>query len=284
MAMSDDLGPARPAELPRTTVHPVGHRGEPWEVLVRLPHGDAPGDGGRWPTVVLLDPRGTFLPTTSAAEVLTATTHGLLPPLAIVGIGPALPDDEVIDDAQRFRDFVPDVGPLPPYDPVQAGGGTDALLDAIFGRWLPAVEAMHPLDPSNRTIGGWSLSGLVACHALITRPDEVAAAIGVSPSLWAHDRRIIDRALALPAGHLEGRSLYLAAGEHEGPDWSTAWPTPPAAALELCPDMHADNAAFAAAVARAGATVHVDVLSDQSHGTSYFAAIALALIALHATG
>jgi uncharacterized protein len=269
------IGAGEPVVLPRAVRHATSHRGEPWEVTVALPPGEGP-----FPSLVVLDPAGTFLSAVAITRVLTSVTHGLLEPLAVIGVGPVLPDGQVLDDDQRARDLPPDAGPMPPTGFV-AGGGADGLVALLVDRLLPALEATYPLARGDRTIAGASLSGLFACHAIASRPDAFRRCIALSPSLWVHDRRSTARLRDLPAGRLADRALYLCAGEHEGADWSRQWPpipgTPPG-----WPDLVDATLEFAG-VARdhAGATVHADVLAGESHATTPWAGLVRGLIALH---
>ncbi len=81
----------------------------------------------------------------------------------------------------------------------------------------PWIDARYRTraDAAATGIGGSSLGGLAALELGMTRPDVFGRVAALSPSLWWHQRRVLDRALDLE-GHL-AVSIWLDAGTHEGP-------------------------------------------------------------------
>jgi predicted alpha/beta superfamily hydrolase len=61
-------------------------------------------------------------------------------------------------------------------------GGADRFLDFIQTEPIPEIEKRYRTAPY-RIFAGHSVGGLLAIHALITRPDLFNAYIAVSPSL-----------------------------------------------------------------------------------------------------
>ena len=238
------------------------------------------GEGrGLYRTVWLLDPFGTF---TTAAGIATTTTllaFGHLPPVAIIGVGPR-EVDLATATAQRFLDLTPTPSTLPHVAATAplGTGGAQVLLDLLVDELAPRLEARFPLDPSHRTIAGWSLGGLFSCHALMQRPDHFRQALAVSPSLWWNDGELVHS-----AADLAGRRLYLAAGEHER-HHREAWPPVPEAALPFVDahpiDMVDDLQRFAGSARRSGADVHTDILAGEHHITTWAAAFTRGLVHL----
>jgi len=274
--------------IPGTVHEVVTHAGREWELNMLLPHllPQHPGPMGPliegqdlYPTVWLLDPFGTF---TTAAGIATTTTLlalGHLRPLAIIGVGPR-EFDLATATAQRLLDLTPTPTRLPHVTASAplGTGGAQVLLDLLVQELAPRLEARFPLDPTNRTIAGWSLGGLFSCHALLQCPQHFHQALAVSPSLWWNDGELIHS----PAD-LTGTRMYLAAGEHERPG-REAWPPVPEALLPIVDaypiDMVEDLQRFAESARKAGADVRTDVLAGEHHITTWAAAFARGLVHL----
>jgi predicted alpha/beta superfamily hydrolase len=254
-----------------------------WEVSVAIPSGRRAGDGP-FPAVYLLDPTATFAISASIASITTVLSMGALPPIAVVGIGPAT-DDFARIMVQRNRDLTP-TEHEPPAIAGMAGmgtGGAKAFLDLVVDELIPGVEADHPLDPSDRAIGGWSLGGLFTCFALLTRPDAFRRYLAVSPSLWWDSRLLVD-AGRVAAADLAGTSVYLGVGELESEKgMERAWPPMPASARETVAgiDMVRDLLDFATLLRDRGDLVIDEVIADESHGTMWPAGVTRGLIALY---
>jgi hypothetical protein len=149
-------------------------------------------------------------------------------PAVVVGLGYATPG--VLDTTARAYDYTP---PLQGDDAAAAGaplvdprgrreGGADAFLDLLGGHIRPWIAERFPLDPRRQTLFGHSYGGLLALHALFTRPALFTRYCAASPSVWwrggplARERdRFIARARAgaLPPA---GIDLLMTAGGREG--------------------------------------------------------------------
>ena len=235
-----------------------------------------------YPTVWLLDPFGTF---TTAAGIATTTAllaFGHLPPVAIIGVGPREVDLATIT-AQRMLDLTPSPTALPHVAAAAplGTGGAQVVLDLLVEELAPRLESRYPLDPSRRTVAGWSLGGLFSCYALMQRPDHFQQALAVSPSLWWNDGELIDSPT-----NLAGRRIYLAAGEHER-DHTQAWPAVPEAMLPLVEaypiNMVEDVQHFSVSAGKAGADVRTDILAGEHHVTVWAAAFTRGLVHLFRT-
>jgi len=139
-----------------------------------------------------------------AASQSNAEFLGHFPPLFYVGIGYQNENEGMRIEANRTRDDTPTS--WAPADPKKhflkpvdydGSGGADAFLDAIERRIVPWVEAHYPVDPASRGLVGKSMGGLLATHALLTRPALFDHYLIVSPALWWDDyfRDYRDRAV-----------------------------------------------------------------------------------------
>ena len=255
-----------------------------WEVSVSLPSGPFAG-GGPYPALYLVDPMGTFVTAAAVASVTSMLSMGALPPIAIIGVGPATTDVRQIM-VQRNRDLTPSAHTPPAIagmDGMGTGGG-GAFLELLVDHVIPELEGSGlPLDPSERAIGGWSLGGLFACFAMLTRPDAFRRYLAVSPSLWWHDSLLLDEARVV-AADLAGRSAYLAVGEFESDHAiDNGWP-PATDAMRVAVagiDMRRDLLSFASLVrTRGDVSVHEDVIAGESHATIWPAAVTRGLVKL----
>jgi len=119
-----------------------------------------------------------------------------MPPLIVVGIA----------NTDRNRDLTPTHADIKnPDGTVTAfptSGGADRFLDFIQTELIPEIEKRYRTAPY-RIFAGHSFGGLLAIHALITRPDLFNAYIAVSPSLQWDDGHTLRRAQQFFATHAE---------------------------------------------------------------------------------
>lgn len=126
-----------------------------------------------YPVVFVLDGDLNFAFTAEIARYLAA--YKLIPRLIVVGVA----------NTDRVRDMTPNK-PVPAHERYASAGGADRFLRFLAEEAIPAIERSYRALPS-RTLVGHSLSGLLAVHALITRPDLFSAIIAISPSVWWND-------------------------------------------------------------------------------------------------
>ncbi len=249
-------GAAAPAERPyaieRSAVTQVtAPDGHVYRIFLSWPEGSPPSGG--WPVLYLLDGADHFATATEAARRLArAGARSGIAPGIVVGVdsGPL---------ARRVLDYTP-AAPgyaIPSGAPASglATGGADAFLTLIEQRVKPLVAARWQIDPARQTIAGHSFGGLLALHALFTRPDIATRHAAISPSLWfggdllAREQR---------RAQVAGRAILLAVGTEEGGPNADA-----GAAAE----------ALATRLTEAGATARFTALDGQNHGTTMLAAM-----------
>jgi predicted alpha/beta superfamily hydrolase len=94
----------------------------------------------------------------------------------------------------------------------KAGGRADDYGRMLAEELKPLVDSRYRTLPERSTIGGSSLGGLVSLYLALTR-DEFRSAAAMSPSVWWHNRAILETAkesarrprLWLDVGGREGR-------------------------------------------------------------------------------
>jgi uncharacterized protein len=207
---------SRPAPHESAAVIPLGTRltirsrilGEAREILVSTPPSYA--EGGRFPVLYVLDAEN-FLTAVSAAHSLASA--GRMPPTIVVATV----------NTNRDRDFTPALAKTAELPPdVDTSGGADSFLAFLGKEVIPAVDGRYRTQPM-RTIIGHSLGGLLAMHALATRPELFRAYLTLEPSLWWDARepveRLMDSLRARPAS--VGRLAAVEGTSDEGwkPDW-----------------------------------------------------------------
>lgn len=104
---------------------------------------------------------------------------------------------------------------LSPFAAAESDGRLDELLDWMEKRLMPMVARRFKLrtDPPGVAIGGSSMGGLAALHALLTRPHRFGAALAMSPSIWFAERKLLEIA---ERAQLPGSSrLYVDGGAKE---------------------------------------------------------------------
>src|SRR5579862_2818833 len=170
---AQDLTPPIPKKM---TVH-SNILNEDRVVWVRTPqsydHGNAV-----FPVLYITDGDGHINEIGSTIDFLV--NNDRMPPLIVVGI----------TNTDRTRDLTPtrwDMKmPNGTVIPNPTSGGADKFLDFIQTELMPEIEKRYPTQPY-RVFAGHSLGGLLAIHALITRPNLFNAYIAVSPSLQWDD-------------------------------------------------------------------------------------------------
>jgi predicted alpha/beta superfamily hydrolase len=155
----------------------------------------------------LFDPARAFVPgqdwgLDEAAETLIH--RGEIAPVILVGI-----DHAGVD---RLDEYTPSCDPRR-----RVGGRLSAYRHFLVDELKPWIDARYRTraDAASTGLGGSSLGGLAALEIGLTRPDVFGRVAALSPSLWWHQRRVLDRALDLD-GHL-AVSIWLDAGTQEGP-------------------------------------------------------------------
>jgi uncharacterized protein len=157
--------------------------GDILEITVIEPFPGAASAGRLFPTLFLLDSRLMLDIVAGTKRLFDIFSGGALPLCYLVAIGYADPDIA----ARRFRDFTPTKADLPPGldQPLPFGtGGAASFLAALCEDIVPHLEQQFPLDPRERVLVGYSLSGRFATYTLLSEPEAFGRYLIISPSLW----------------------------------------------------------------------------------------------------
>lgn len=210
-AASPAIGQAQPAGvsgyvLPDTECWEfAGADGHPYQIFVSRPVGPPPPGG--FPVLYLLDGNAIFAgfaETRRIYDYMKADTGKAI----VVGIG------YKTDEAYALRRIFDFTGapPPPPWDAELgkvASGGWDAFLDFLTGPLRKEVARRYPIDRNRQALFGHSLGGLLALHALFTRPNAFHAIIAASPSLFWQDREMQREEHAFAAALAAGRTTRV---------------------------------------------------------------------------
>lgn len=116
------------------------------------------------------------------------------PPVLVVGI--AYPD-AARSSVLRQRDFTP-------YQPDAATqrlaadgrtpndfGGADDFHRFMIEELRPLIARLHPVDPRQQSLMGYSLGGLFALHTMFRHPDAYQSLVIGSPSIWWNGGQVL---------------------------------------------------------------------------------------------
>ncbi len=203
--------PAAPAYvMPSTHAFEVlSDDGRPYRIFVSYPSTEKPADG--WPVLYVLDGNAMFAAFADARRLQEWYDVGKA---IVVGVG--YPGD-LPYDVRRLDDYTPPLLDPPPANLKRfakyPSGGWDRFLDFLTGRLRNEIARRYSVDPARQALFGHSLGGLLALHALYTRPQAFQSIIAASPSLdWDDEAELRDeRAFAarLAAGQVGGTSRLM---------------------------------------------------------------------------
>jgi predicted alpha/beta superfamily hydrolase len=164
--------------------------GESRTVEVALPPGYDENRSQRYPVLYVLDSEVESGPAIAITRFYA--TMGQLPPMIVVGVR----------NTDRMRDLTPPtVADFRPPPEAGAAGGADRFLRFLADELAPWVEGRYRTAPM-RVLVGHSLGGLLALHALATRPRLFTGYLVMEPSTWwnnGHERTAAGAALRGPA-------------------------------------------------------------------------------------
>ena len=159
-----------------------------------------------YPVVYQTDAPGHVNEMGSSVDFLVANDR--MPQVIIVAIA----------NTDRARDLTPTHWnrklPDGKADPFPTAGGADKFLDFIQTELMPEIQKRYRVA-SYKVFAGHSFGGLLAIHALVTRPDIFNAYIAVSPSLQWDDGRTLHQAQQFFASQTKlNKTLFMSlAGE-----------------------------------------------------------------------
>lgn len=203
--------------LPETeTFELKGADGYPYQIFVSKPKEAAPTGG--FPVLYVLDGNAMFAGFAETRRILSMEKSDISKSI-IVGVGfkTDMPYSE-----RRLYDFTGGPPP-PPWDAAFSkipNGGWDKFLDFLTGPLRADVNRRYGINPDRQALFGHSLGGLIAVHALFTRPTAFHAIIAASPSVFWHNQEMLkeehDFVRRLQTGSIPKVSrLMIVCGENE---------------------------------------------------------------------
>ena len=196
-----------------------------YRIFVSRPKGEPP-EGG-FPVLYVLDGNAMFAGFAETRRI-QETADPNIGKSIIVAVG--YPTDMPYD-TRRLYDYTPAIPDPPP--PGQAAlaksrtGGNDRFLDFLIDKLRSEIARRYTINPKRQALFGHSLGGLLALHALYTRPDAFHAIIAASPSQWWNEQSILAQERAFTKRLTEDKikgpvaRLFLVAGALEERIWNT---------------------------------------------------------------
>jgi predicted alpha/beta superfamily hydrolase len=276
-------------QVPRYQAEQVFHIevptiGDILEITVVEPFPGAASAGKLFPTLYLLDSRLTLDIVVGTKRLFDIFSGGALPLCYLVAIGYA--DLDIA--GRRFRDYTPTKADLPPglQQPLPFGtGGAASYLDVLRGEIIPHLERQYPLDPRERVLIGYSLSGRFATYALFSEPEAFGRYLIISPSLW-WDRESAfaeEEAWAKSNADLPAKALLIGGDAEETPGggWRNNLPDEVGLPLKQLTNMRELDRRLSARN-YPSLRFKTALISDGRHVTGFPAAVALGLVEIFA--
>ena len=161
--------------------------GEIYRIFVSFPAAEPPANG--FPVLYVLDGNASFA---SFAETRRIQEHDPIGKSIVVGVG--YPTEDAYD-VRRLNDYTPPL--LDPPPPVwrdlakYKSGGRDQFLDFMTGKLRTEIGKRYKIDLNRQSLFGHSLGGLLALHALYTRPQAFHSIVAASPSLEWNEQGVL---------------------------------------------------------------------------------------------
>jgi uncharacterized protein len=157
--------------------------GQDYEISVLLPHSYATSQA-RYPVLYLLD--GNIMMACVGSLVPLLLMQKEIPEIIVVGIGNHL---QTVDDwnTHRCRDYTPIAD-----DTLPGSGGGEPFYRFVRDELIPFIDAEYRTDPDDRTLFGYSLSGMYAVYALLQQPGLFKRYIAGSPAVGLDKRVAFD--------------------------------------------------------------------------------------------
>ena len=182
--------------------------GEERVALVRTPPGYDTNDQ-HYPVLYMTD-GDTYIVHTGATIQLLSSRSSRVPEMIVVGI----------TNTNRTRDLTPTASKVPGEE--SGGGGGDNFLKFIETELIPTIEKNYRTVPY-RILAGHSFGGLLALHALVTKPDLFNAYLASSPSLQWDKQVEVAKLDEFLKGHTELNGTLILTLANETGDMRTGY-------------------------------------------------------------
>jgi predicted alpha/beta superfamily hydrolase len=161
------------------------------------------------PVVYVLDGDAMFGTAELASKVMQLGRD--VPQMIVVGVGYYFEgldgwDKQIKIGDARMRDLTPSRDPAFPI-----GGGAGPFLDYLNSEVKPFIESRYPVDTSDQTIVGHSLSALFVLQTLLHSPGSFQRYVAGSPSLWWNQSEML-KEVGSSAEKISAKAAYVSIG------------------------------------------------------------------------
>jgi len=161
--------------------------GELYRIFVSYPATEMPADG--YPVLYVLDGNAMFAAFAEARRIQEFYDVGKS---IVVGVG--YPTDQAYD-VRRLKDYTPPLLDPPPAQwkrlAQYPSGERGKFLDFMTGKLRTEIGKRYKTNPERQSLFGHSLGGLLALHALYTRPQAFQSIVAASPSLEWNEQGVL---------------------------------------------------------------------------------------------
>lgn len=204
----------RPGRLDRIAAFESAILGNSRDVVVYLPAGYDEREDQRYPVLYMHDGQNLFEP----ERAFIPGNHWRLREAADEAIGTRASQPMIIvaidnAGAARIDEYTPTRDPNK-----DAGGRAGDHARMLIEELKPVIDARYRTltDRANTAIGGSSLGGLVSLYLVLRHPQVFGRAAVMSPSVWWHDRVILEDVRAFSTKPRP--RIWLDTGRREGPE------------------------------------------------------------------
>lgn len=149
--------------------------GERYTLFISYPENYENDKTATYPVLYLLDADACFASVQSIVHNLARS--GDVPKMLVIGIAYGVDD---LGNWKRRRDFTPTVDLS--YN--EQTGGAGALKAFLRDDLIPYIDGHFRTIEGERTLAGYSYSGLFSVYSMLKEPELFRRCIAVSPSLW----------------------------------------------------------------------------------------------------
>ena len=203
-----------------------------YAVNVGIPAGYQPGDGKKYPALIVTDGDWAFPMVNASARTLNGTIEDLF----LVSIGTAVDEGETVYTERRVYEFSPpDWDMKDPFGQVvskgcetwhrthdQCVGGAPRFLNAIVKELIPMITAKYPVDADQLGLFGISAGGFFASWVIFQSNSPFKKYLISSPAMaygdgatfgeeerYAKDHKDLPVGIYMGAGVLEASDPFL---------------------------------------------------------------------------
>lgn len=209
----------RPAILPGALQYDFTSRitGRPYRLTITPPVN--PDPSLLYPALYVLDGTAWFATSSEVATVFGAA--GQTGTGYVIALGYQT-EDVIVASELRTLDMTPFRSPNPQY--VNATGGGDAFLRAIYEEVQPFILSHFRVDPDRQAIWGHSIGGLLVLRSMFRDPGRFSTYMmgspTINPNVLADEPAFLER---IAEGQMALRVLITVGGDEQPPGQALAY-------------------------------------------------------------